>query len=194
MNDQEAAAWEIHQFFQSLELPYAVIGGLAVQWWGEPRVTKDVDLTVVAPLDQPSSVLVQQVLNRFPARVENALDIARRSRVILIRASNDCPADISMGLPGYEDEVMRRAVEFELEPGKRVRVCSAEDLIIHKAIAGRPQDVRDIEGIVYRQRDELDAAIIRCWLQAFAELLDNPEIVERFERPWRRIHSSQRPL
>jgi hypothetical protein len=30
---------------------YAIIGGLAFQWWGEPRVTKDVDLTVVAPLD-----------------------------------------------------------------------------------------------------------------------------------------------
>jgi hypothetical protein len=192
MNEQEAAAWEIHEFFRSLGLVYAIIGGLAVQWWGEPRVTKDVDLTVVAPLDQPSSVLIQQVLDRFPARIENALEFARRSRVILITASNGCPVDISLGLPGYEDEVMRRAVKFELEPGKHVRVCSAEDLIIHKAIAGRPQDVRDIEGIVYRQRDGLDVAIIRRWLQAFAELLDNTEIVEHFERPWRRIHSSER--
>ena len=190
MNEQEAAVWEIHRFFQYFGLPYAVIGGMAVQWWGEPRVTKDVDLTAVAPLDQPSSALVQQVLDRFPARIENALEFARRSRVILITASNGCPADISLGLPGYEDEVMRRAVEFELEPGKAIRVCSAEDLVIHKAIAGRPQDVRDIEGIVYRQRDALDMAIIRRWLHAFAELLDNPEIVERFERPWQRIHSS----
>jgi hypothetical protein len=29
--------------------------------------------------------------------------------------------DISLGLPGYEGEVMRRAVKFELEPGKHVR-------------------------------------------------------------------------
>jgi hypothetical protein len=130
MNEQEAAAWEVHQFVQSLGLPYAVIGGMAVQWWGEPRMTKDVDLTVVAPLDQPSSVFIQQVLDRFPAR---------------------------------------------------------------KAIAGRPQDVRDIEGILYRQRDALDVAIIRPWLHAFAELLDNPEIVERFERPWLRNHSSGSP-
>ncbi len=193
MNEQEAAAWEIHQFFQSLGLPYAVIGGMAVQWWGEPRVTKDVDLTVVAPLDQPSSVFVQQVLDRFPARIEDALEFARRSRVILIQTSNGCPADISMGLPGYEDEVMRRAVEFELEPEKAIRVCSAEDLVIHKAIAGRPQDVRDIEGIVYRQRDALDLVTIRRWLHAFADLLDNPEIVERFERPWQCIQPSKRP-
>jgi predicted nucleotidyltransferase len=88
---------------------------------------------------------------------------------------------------------MRRAVDVELEPGKAVKICSAEDLIIHKAIAGRPQDVRDIEGIIYRQRDALDLATIRHWLHAFAELLDNPEIVERFERPWRRIQPSERP-
>ncbi|MFZ1629013.1 MAG: hypothetical protein WAV70_08760, partial [Anaerolineae bacterium] len=87
MNEQEAAAWEIHQFFRTLGLPYAVIGGMAVQWWGEPRTTQDVDLTIVAPLDQPSSVIIQQVLDRFPARIENALEFARRSRVILITAS-----------------------------------------------------------------------------------------------------------
>ncbi len=193
MNEQEAAAWEVHQYFQSLGLPYAVIGGMAVQWWGEPRMTKDVDLTVVAPLDQPSSVFIQRVLDRFPARIDNALEFAQRSRVILLTASNGCPVDISLGLPGYEDEVMGRVVEFELEPGQAIRVCSAEDLIIHKAIAGRPQDVRDVEGIVYRQRDALDVVIIRGWLQAFAELLDNPEIVERFERPWRRIRSRGQP-
>lgn len=88
-------------------------------------------------------------------------------------------------------ELHQFAVEFELEPGKAIRVCSAEDLIIHKAIAGRPQDVRDIEGIVYRQRDALDVATIGRWLHAFAGLLDSPEIVERFERPWQRIHPGE---
>lgn len=189
MNTQEEAAWELHLFFQALRLPYAVIGGMAVQWWGEPRATRDVDLTVMTPLDQPSNAFIRQVLERFPGRIENAEQFARRTRVILITAGNGCPVDISLGLPGYEEEVMQRAVEVELAPGKAIRICSAEDLIIHKAVAGRPQDVRDIEGIVYRQRQGLDVAIIRRWLRAFAELLDNPEISERFERPWRRVAS-----
>ena len=193
MNPREEAAWELHQFFGELGISYAIIGGVAVQTWGQPRLTRDVDLTAAVPLDQPMRIFIQQVLDRFPARIEDALEFARRSRVILIQTSNGCPADISMGLPGYEDEVMRRAVDVELEPGKAVKICSAEDLIIHKAIAGRPQDVRDIEGIIYRQRDALDLATIRHWLHAFAELLDNPEIVERFERPWQRIQPSERP-
>ena len=94
---------------------------------GQPRLTIDVDLRAAVPIDQPSSIFIRQVLDHFLARIENALEFAWRSRVILITASNGCPVDISMGLPGHEDEVMRRAVEFELEPGKAVRVCSAED-------------------------------------------------------------------
>lgn len=187
MNVREEAAWELHLFLRRLGIDYAIIGGAAVQIWGEPRLTQDVDLTASTPLDEPAGSFIQQVLDRFPARLEDALEFARQNRVILIRASNGCPVDISMGLPGYEDQVMERAVEVELEPGKAVRFCSAEDLIIHKAIAGRPQDVRDVEGIVYRQGASLDARYIRHWLHAFADLLENPRILTRFERPWHHI-------
>ncbi len=62
-------------------------------------------------------------------------------------------------------------------------------IVIHKAVAGRPQDVRDIEGIVYRQRDRLDIITIRRWLQMFADLLDNSDVRDHFERPWRRINT-----
>lgn len=185
MSQRDAAAWEVHQFLQSIAIPYVIIGGMAVQFWGEPRFTQDVDLTVAAPLDDPVT-FIEQVVAKFPPRIEDAVAFARRNRVILVRSSNGTPIDISLGLPGYEEEVMERAVEFELEPGQAVRICSPEDLIIHKAIAGRPQDVRDIEGIVYRQRRSLDASYIRQWLKAFSELLENPEIQSRFEAPWRK--------
>ncbi len=185
MSEQTAAAWELHLFFTSLGIQYAVIGGMAVQRWGEPRFTQDVDVTVVAPLDNPTA-FIEQIVERFQPRIADAIAFARRNRVILVRANNGCPMDISLGLPGYEAEVMRRAVNHELEPGKPIRLCSAEDLIIHKAIAGRPQDERDIEGIIYRQRNALDVRYIRTWLRDFADLLAKPEIQARFERPWQR--------
>jgi len=83
---------------------------------------------------------------------------------------------------------MLRAVDYQMDPGKSIRICSAEDLIIHKAVAGRPQDIRDIEGIVYRQRDALDASYIRRWLSDFADVLADPEVQNRFERSWKRVH------
>ena len=186
MNRRDQAAWEIHEFFTRRNVPYVVIGGMAVQHWGEPRFTQDVDVTAAAPPDDPES-LVRAILDRFPARLGDAVAFARRNRVILIRAANGCPVDISLSLPGYEDELMQRAVAYEIEAGKTLRLCSAEDLIIHKAIAGRPQDVRDVESVVYRQRERLDAAYIRRWLREFSDLLARPEILDRFETPWRKV-------
>jgi len=157
-----------------------------VRQWGEPRFTQDVDVTAMFPLEEPLPLL-QELAAHFAPRLPDAVDFARRQRVLLVRASNGVSLDISLGLPGYEEEVMARAVNWELESGKIVRLCSAEDLIIHKAVAGRPQDLRDIEGIIYRQGTALDTAIVRRWLSAFAEVLEQPELPERFETPWRKM-------
>ena len=186
MNEQERAAWELDVFLTQLGIPYAIIGGLAVRQWGEPRFTQDVDVTAMFPLED-TVPLLQELVAHFPPRLPDAVDFARRQRVLLVRASNGVPLDISLCLPGYEEEVMARAVDWELEPDRVVRLCSAEDLVIHKAVAGRPQDLRDIEGVVYRQGSTLDAATIRRWLGAFAAVLEQPDLLERFETPWRKM-------
>jgi hypothetical protein len=40
--------------------------------------------------------------------------------------------------------------------------------------------------VIYRQREVLDAVYIRHWLRAFAEILDRPEMLNLFEKPWRK--------
>ena len=82
---------------------------------------------------------------------------------------------------------MARSVDREVAPGKAIRICSAEDLIVYKAIAGRAQDIRDIEGIVYRQGKILNDATIRQWLLEFVELTGKPEIIDHFLIPWRKL-------
>jgi hypothetical protein len=49
VNQREQAAWEAHEYFTQLGVRYAFIGGTAVQFWGEPRFTADIDLTVATP-------------------------------------------------------------------------------------------------------------------------------------------------
>jgi len=186
------AAWELHQFLTDRGIPYAIIGGLAVQYWGQPRLTIDADLTVAAP-PEDTAAFVRMIVGQFGSRVADPVGFARRTHMILIRASNGCDVDISLSLPGYEDEVMRRTVDWQLEPGKQVRLCSVEDLIIHKAVGGRPQDLVDIEGIVYRQGGALDVEYIRLWLREFAAVLDNAMLAERFEVPWRKLHGWEVP-
>lgn len=184
MNPQLEAAWEIHEFLTSRGLRYAVIGGIALQKWGEPRLTRDVDITLDASAGDAGD-LVRLVTKRFPSRTEDPVLFAQRTRMALVKASNGVDVDIALAFPGYEDELFRRALDYEIEPGKAIRICSAEDLVIHKVVAGRPQDVSDVQAIVERQGEQLDAAYIRHWLKAFSDSLSDPSILDRFEQAWK---------
>lgn len=184
MNPQLEAAWELGQFLTLNGLAYAIIGGIAVQKWGEPRFTRDVDLTVAYPLTTGSAEFVRLVTAQFPSRSADPVAFARTTRMLLVTASNGVEVDLSLALPGYEDDLLARAVDYEVAPGKTVRLCSAEDLIIHKAVAGRPQDLYDIQSVVYRQGVKLDVTYVRHWLEEFADILGNRDVVERFEAAW----------
>ena len=186
MSPLDSAAWEIHTFLTELNVSYAIIGGMAVQQWGEPRFTQDIDLTVQSPLEDLED-FISKLIQQFAPRLDDSLAFAQQNRVVLVSASNGYPLDISLGLPGYEDEVLERSVAVDLEPGKSVKICSAEDLIIYKAVAGRAQDVRDIEGIVYRQGASLDAGYIRKWLKEFSEVIGDSRSIELFEQPWQKV-------
>ena len=50
MNALVAAAADIEHFCRGHKWRSCIIGGLAVQRWGDPRQTRDVDLTVVTGL------------------------------------------------------------------------------------------------------------------------------------------------
>jgi len=155
------AAWELHKFLTKHKIPYAIIGGFAVQHLGTPRLTADVDIEILAPLVEGSESYVKLFLAHFSSRDNQDPFIrAKRDRVILLSASNERDIDISFGVPGYQDEFLKRAVEYKLTRGKIVRLCSAEDLVIHKCVAGRDKDLRDIEGVIARQGVALDVAYI----------------------------------
>jgi hypothetical protein len=186
MNLQFRAAWDIRQFFTKEMIPYAIIGGIALQFWGEPRFTRDVDVTIMIPLGK-EGVVLKKILSAFIPRTPDPLQFAQKNRVCLVKSKDGCEIDISMGIPGYEEEVMRRTVECDIGEDHRVRICSAEDLIIHKAVAGRPQDLFDIESIIMRQAHKLNVKYIRKWLKEFSRLLESKEIIERFEEPWKRL-------
>jgi hypothetical protein len=59
-----------------------------------------------------------------------------------------------------------------------VRTCSAEDLVVHKAFAGRSQDWVDVEYVVVRQRRRLDWEQIEQELKPLLELSGEPEKLE----------------
>jgi hypothetical protein len=192
VNPQFEAAWRLHRFFAERRIPYMIIGGLAVQRWGQPRLTRDVDVTVLLPPGGEEPVL-RELTAAFSPRLADAVAFALENRVLPVRVVEGGDADISLGLPGYEEQAIARAVDYDLGQGRVVRLCSPEDLIVHKALAGRPQDVLDIEGVVARQGSRLDLGYLRAWLAELARAADDPAVIGRFEQAWAAYGPGERP-
>ncbi len=85
------------------------------------------------------------------------------------------------GLP-FEVLMVQRSSFFDYPPKIALRTCSAEDLVVLKAFAGRGQDWVDVELIIVRQTGKLDWNYIREQLRPLAELKDSPEILDQLER------------
>ena len=182
MNPQIHAALVMHDFFfEDLMLNYAIIGGIALQFWGEPRFTHDVDITVQDKLDLDD--LVKVTTEAFGSRVSDPYQFVKSTRMILLNVE-DVDVDVAIALRSYEESLFERSKSFEVEPDRELFICSAEDLIIHKALAGRPQDLADIQSIIYRQGDSLEVRYIRSWLADFSNALADDSILNRFEQAW----------
>src|SRR5271165_4171201 len=123
-----------------------LIGGIAVQRWGQARVTRDVDITLLTGFGQEDS-FIEPLLAHYAPRNTGAADFARRTRVLLLRSPSGVGIDISLGALPFEHLVVQRAMPFEFAPGLNLRVCSAEDLVVMKLFASRAIDIRDAEGI-----------------------------------------------
>ncbi len=64
----------------ALGRPYCFIGGVALLCWSEPRVTKDLDLSVFCGFGGERAV-VAQLLGNFRSRVANPETFALQNRV-----------------------------------------------------------------------------------------------------------------
>jgi hypothetical protein len=182
------AAAELQALCESQHWRFCFIGGLALQRWGEPRETIDVDLTLLTGFggEEP---FIRTLLQHFDARIENAVNFALTRRVLLARTRSGVGLDIALGGLPFEESVIARSSLFPYPPETLLRTCSAEDLIVMKAFAARGKDWLDVEGIIVRQTGKLDWAYIRDELQPLAELKEAPGIMEELQR--RRVEFEQ---
>ena len=178
MNPIFAAALEVEQLCRSAKFRFCFIGGLAVQRWGQPRMTADVDVTVVTGFGNEEP-FVDALLAGLRGRIDDAKQFALRYRTLLAAASNGVHVDVSLGAMPFEEHSVDRASPFEIGDGASVTTCSAEDLIVHKAFAARDKDWLDVRGIIDRQGQALDRDLIWSELRPLLELRDDPSIEQR---------------
>ena len=156
---QTDALRQVEAWLQAHGIPYAVIGGIANAAWGRPRATHDADLKVLL---QGMTIAEFRALaeSRFKPYRRPWLGKAESALIISVEVAPDMIVDMLVAVLPYEEDAIRRARLIEVE-GITLPICTAEDLVIHKAIADRPQDWMDIEGVLLRQRGKLDITYVR---------------------------------
>lgn len=148
---------------------FCFIGGVALQRWGEPRFTQDVDLTLLCPFGQEIAV-ASAIAKLLPPRMAGAVEFASESRVFLARTSDGTPVDIVFGAVDFELRCVERASPFDFGGGMSLTTCGAEDLVIMKVFADRGQDWVDVEAVVLRRGGELDWPLIERELKPLLEV------------------------
>ena len=115
MNALILAAAELQAVCVQHDWRFCFIGGLAVQRWGEPRETVDVDLTLLTGFaDERRYVAV--LMDRFEARIDHAGQFVSVNRVLLLRAASGVGLDIALGGLPFEELPVSRASLFTYPP------------------------------------------------------------------------------
>jgi predicted nucleotidyltransferase len=189
MRDLVRAAAQVQKFLDQQRWKYCFIGGIAVQKWGQVRATLDIDLTIFTGIGDELPV-IDRLLKRFASRIPDARAFAQQNRVVLLQTPSGIPLDVSCGAFAFEESVISRARKVQVRPGLRLRLCTAEDLIVYKAFAGRPIDWMDVESIIAKQqRRKLDWRYIHAQIKPLAELKEDPQIVPKLKELRRIVES-----
>ncbi len=179
MKDLISTAGEIQNYFEKLDWQFCFIGGIALLFWGEQRLTKDIDLTLFAGFGN-EEFYIDELLRNFNGRIEDVKNFALQSRVLLLETENKIGIDISLGAFPFEEEMVKRAELQKYLEHIHLKICSAEDLVILKAFADRGKDWIDIQSILIKQTN-LDWKYINEQLAPLVELKEAPEILMKLE-------------
>jgi len=174
MNTLERSLKQVTSFLEKERIPYMVVDGIANMIWGKTRLTQDLDITVLVKEEGVPDLIkkLAKIVQILPA---DPLSFWQETRVLPVVTSDRVRTDLIFARLPYEEAAIRRAKTAKV--GKlSIKVCTAEDLIIHKIISERSRDLEDVEWIINRQSVRLDRDYLDPLIQNFSRLLERPEI------------------
>ena len=151
---------EVFNAFNAHTVRYLVVGGVALNLHGIPRMTYDLDVMIA--LDVDNSLRAWQALislgfaPRVPFTIDEFTDAKRREELFLTKnmlvlsffkgAGKFDVVDIFVKNPiDFEDCYRRKKIS--LLKSLEITVAAAEDLIQLKSMTNRQQDAADVEAL-----------------------------------------------
>ena len=179
MNKLIQALRVVIQFLEKEKISYMVIGGIANSFYGNPRQTFDIDIKI--DLDDKRII-------GFIDQLSSIGQLAAKDPIAFLEDTSVIPVDID----NVRIDLVRCSLPFEIEAirrgerknifGQQAIVCTAEDLIIQKAVSVRDKDWMDISTIIHLQNTQLDWGYLLQHVKDLSVFLDDPEIWKRIEK------------
>jgi hypothetical protein len=157
-------AAQLAESIRALGQEYAVGGAIALGFWGIPRGTVDVDLTLFLTPERPSECvwLLQEIGCQFSAAT--ASESLREHGFCRVTFAG-LHVDVFVPLVPFYEIARARRIQVQLH-GKPVLVWDAESLVVFKMMFFRRKDLADVEQVLTTQGSRFDRSWVREQLVA----------------------------
>lgn len=177
--DFEKTLQDIDRRCRQHRISYTIIGGIAAIVHGSERTTGDIDITILAEIDNLERILelfADGYISMKPnplAFFQRCLFVPLQHRVTQIRV------DVAAALSSLERKIIERSKRL-LYSDVEVNVCTIEDLIIMKLVADRTKDKLDVETLIPLNRKKLNLRYLRARAKEFVAV-ERSDVPERLE-------------
>lgn len=144
---------DLLRIFVEEEVRFLVVGGYAVIHYAQPRYTKDLDLWI-----EPTTGNARRLMRAFhrfglPLIGLEESDFAEPGTQFSVGVP-PCEIDLLTSLPGLEFSSCWANREHSDEEGIQIPYLGKTDLVNAKRIAGRPQDLADLDELQRTETSE----------------------------------------
>ena len=165
--------------FDKHNIPYIIIGGQAVLLYGEPRLTKDIDITIGLNIDMVEKIVkIMQDISLKPLPKDIHQFVKQTMVLPLIETESGIRVDLIFSFSQFEQDALKRANVITIN-NTGVRYASLEDMIIFKVFSGRPRDIEDARKILVKNKNA-DIKYIREQLKILS--FEEKDLLKDFNR------------
>ncbi|MEW6526404.1 MAG: DUF6036 family nucleotidyltransferase [Spirochaetota bacterium] len=148
------------------EIPYMLVNGQAVLLYGEPCLTRDIDITLGVDIDRLDDILAIVKQLHLKILPDDIVSFVKETMVLPVLGTNNVRIDFIFSFTEYEHNAIKRAKKV-ISDDVAIWYASAEDVIIQKIFAGRERDIEDVKIIIAKQK--IDDAYIKHWLKGLGK-------------------------
>ncbi|HEC77286.1 MAG TPA: hypothetical protein ENI33_08550 [Thermoplasmatales archaeon] len=180
MRDIEDVMRDLVHILNELGTEYVIVGGMAVNCWGNIRTTRDID--VIIDLKDVEEFVKEMEKKGFIVKIEDIKKaIKEESHFTIFDREYVFHIDVKGVYGKRERESMERKREIEID-NLKIYVASPEDVIANKLLFGSEQDVKDAESVYVRQKEKINTDYLKKRCRDLGVYKEYKEMVKRIKK------------